>query len=217
MLDLDGSLSAVEELKRIGPDILLVDSVNATTDFDVLSRTRALLPEIRVLLLADEPDEDYQVQAIRLGARGFVSRSCAPEVFERALKHVAKGEIWIDHGLASRIIGNLLQSDSNHNSGEPELSRRELEVLSLLSDGYRNKEIASVLSLSDNTVRAHVSSLYRKIHATSRVEAALYYFAKVRKNGSPGPPVHLSSREREADDSSATLLVPQEEPQARAS
>lgn len=217
VLDLDGSLAAVEELKRIGPDILLVDSVDATTDFDVLSRTRALLPEMRVLILADEPDEDYEVQAIRLGARGFVSRSCSPEVFERALKHVAKGEMWIDHGLASRIIGKLLQSEGNHNSGEPELSRRELEVLSLLSDGYRNKEIASILSVSDNTIRAHVSSLYRKIHVSGRVEAALYYFAKVRKNGSKGPPVLLSSPERDADDSSATLLAPQEEPAARAS
>src|SRR5579872_5397599 len=137
VLDLDGSLSATEELKKVSPEILLVDSVDPTTDFDVLGRTRALLPQTRVLLLADEPDEDYQVQAIRLGARGFVSRSCSPEVFERALKHVAKGEIWINHGLASRIIGKLLQSEAGRNSAGPELSRRELEVLSLLSDGYR--------------------------------------------------------------------------------
>ena len=209
VLDLDGSLEALERLKKASPEILLVDAVDPSTDFKVLCQMRALLTRTRLLVLTDDGDEDYQLQAIRSGAHGFVSRNCPPQVFERALRQVARGEIWIGHGLATRIVGKLLQSESA-DPKEPGLSRREQEVLALLAEGYRNKEIAGILSISDNTIRAHVSSLYAKIHVAGRVEAALYYFDRNRKNGHARPqllhPVHSVEPLRGVESSSVAAI-----------
>jgi DNA-binding CsgD family transcriptional regulator len=90
------------------------------------------------------------------------------------------------------------------------LSRREQEILALLAEGYRNKEIGSILSVSENTIRAHVASLYRKIQVTGRVEAALYYFGKGSKNGRPRPPMPsmLTSLTAPAGDSATSAHPP---------
>jgi DNA-binding NarL/FixJ family response regulator len=217
VLELDGSVEALERLKKASPDILLVDAVEPSTDFKVLCQVRALLTRTRILVLTDEGDEDYQLQAIRSGAHGFVSRNCPPEVFERALRQVARGEVWVGRGLATRIIGKFLQSEAADPKA-PELSRREQEVLALLAEGYRNKEIASILSVSDNTIRAHVSSLYGKIQVAGRVEAALYYFDRNRKNGHVRPePLPALERAREQRLSMAAMEIAQEPLQAEAS
>src|SRR5215472_16276759 len=207
VVDLRDPLEAPEALKTRALDVRLVDTTDPSTDFETLSHLRAVIPQTRVLVLADDADDDYQLQAIRQGARGFVSKDCPAEVFERAVKGVARGEMWIGHGLAGRVIGKLLQREANEADDQPALSRREQEILALLAEGYRNKEIASILSVSENTIRAHVASLYRKIQVTGRVEAALYYFGKGRKNGrpkSPGfPPIASGNR-----DSPASLSRP---------
>jgi DNA-binding NarL/FixJ family response regulator len=218
VLDLHDPLEAPERLKNAALDVMLVDALDPSTDFEVFSHLRAVLPQARVLVLADDPDEDYQLQAIRQGARGFVSKDCAPEVFERALKGVARGEMWIGHGLATRIIGKLLQHEANGNGDQPVLSRREQEILALLADGYRNKEIAGLLSVSENTIRAHVASLYRKIQVGGRVEAALYYFGKGRKNGRAKLPAFAPTEEEQEDSpaSAARLTEPMLRHAARA-
>ena len=189
VLDLASPMEAPETLRHMLLDVLLVDAIDPSTDLEFLSYLHAVLPQTRVLVLADDADEDYQVQAIRQGARGFVSKNCPSEIFERALKGVARGEMWIGHSVATRIIGKLLQHEASRDHEQPALSRREQEILALVAEGYRNKEIAGILSVSENTIRAHVASLYRKIQVTGRVEAALYYYGKGRKNGYLRPPL----------------------------
>ena len=203
VVDLRNPFEVSETLKMTTLDVMLVDTIDPSTDFQTLSHLRAVIPQTRVLVLSDEVDEEYRLEAIRQGARGFVSKDCLPEVFERALKGVGRGEMWIGHGLATRIIGKLLHHEAGGDADQPALSRREQEILALLAEGYRNKEIASILSVSENTIRAHVASLYRKIQVTGRVEAALYYFGKGRKNGRPKP--HgLPSVELENEDFTAS-------------
>ena len=183
VLDLSSPLDEPQSLRDAALDVLVVDMADTSTDFEALCYLHTLLPQTRVLVLTDDADEELQFQAIRNGARGFVSRNCAPEVLERALKGVARGEMWIGHGVATRIIGKLLQNEADADSGQPALSRREQEILALVAEGYRNKEIAAILAVSENTIRAHVASLYRKIQVSGRVEAALYYFGRRRRNG----------------------------------
>jgi DNA-binding NarL/FixJ family response regulator len=182
VLDTASPVRDLDQLKKAAPDILLVDAADPGVDFEVLGLVRTLLPQTKMLLLADCIHEDYQLQAMQQGACGFVSKDCTPETLERALKLVAKGEIWVSHGLATSIIRKYLQGGSLNADGRPELSRREQETLALLAEGYRNKEIADFLSVSENTVRAHVTSLYKKIQVGSRVQAALYYFGKSTHN-----------------------------------
>lgn len=206
VLDLERPLETPEMLRKARLDVLLMDALEPSTDLELLSYLRSVLSGTRVLVLTDDADEDYQLQAIRLGARGFVSKDCPPDVFERAVKGVARGEMWIGHGAATRIIGKLLQRQNNRDGEQPLLSRREQEILALLAEGYRNKEIGGILSVSENTIRAHVASLYRKIQVTGRVEAALYYFGKSGRNGrpkhpAPSPLIPLASSPGESSDS----------------
>lgn len=183
VLDISSPFDSPELLKRAALDIILIDAFESGADLEVLSHLRSLLPAAPVLVLIEEEDDDYHCEAICRGARGFLSKDCAPEVLEKALKAMSKGEMWIGHVTASHVIGRLLQRQPNELADQPVLSPREQEILALLAEGCRNKEIASILSLSENTIRAHVASLYRKIQVSGRVEAALYYFGKGKRNG----------------------------------
>jgi len=141
-----------------------------------------------LLLLSHEEDEDFRFRAIRAGARGFVSKASDPALLERTLKRVARGEIWVSHQTASLIIGKLVRCQDSASRNHAELSRREKQIVALLADGYRNKEIAGLLAVSENTVRAHLVTLYKKIRVSSRLAAALYYFEHARQNGERPPP-----------------------------
>lgn len=188
VLDISNPFDSADLLKKAALDLVILDALEPATDLDVLSHLRSLLPAVAVLVLVEDEDDDYHCEAMWRGARGFLSKDCAPEVLEKALKAMSKGEMWIGHGTATRVIGKLLQGQPNHLGGQPVLSPREQEILALVAEGYRNKEIASMLSLSENTIRAHIASLYRKIQVSGRVEAALYYFGKGKKNGKPSLP-----------------------------
>jgi DNA-binding NarL/FixJ family response regulator len=186
VLEISSPLDSPELLRKAALDIVLVDAFEPTADLEVLSHLRSVLPGTALLVLIEEhEDQDYQCQAISRGARGFISRDCAPEVLEKALRAMAKGEMWITHRIATRVIGKLLQREPDGSPQQAALSPREHDILALLAEGYRNKEIASMLSVSDNTIRAHIASLYRKLQVSGRVEAALYYYGKGKKNGRP--------------------------------
>jgi two-component system nitrate/nitrite response regulator NarL len=205
VLDLDRPSDDPRLICQVRPEIVLVDSASPATDFETLSQLRALLPESKILLLLDRADAEYQLRAIQQGARGFVSNGCDPGLLERALRRVAKGEIWVGHDVATRIIGKFMRWHEAERDGSLQLSRRELEILALLADGRSNKEIATSLSLSANTVRAHLANLYRKIQVTSRLEAALYYFERLRHNGSLRTPFSRQHPEESASSPGADL------------
>ncbi len=185
VVDVTSPSDLAELVKDANLDVLLLDASDPAEGLEALSELASILPGTPVLVLTDESGEDYRYQAICRGARGFVSNDCAPEVIDQALKAMAKGQMWIGHQLASDVIGKLLEREAGEGDDEAVLSPREQETLALLAEGYRNKEIAELLSVSDNTVRAHVASLYRKIQVGGRVEAALYYFGKGKRNGRP--------------------------------
>ena len=204
VLDISSPLDSHELLRKAELDVIIVDAFQPVADMEILSHLRSLVPSVSVLILIEKEDADYQCQAIRRGARGFISRDCAPEVLEKALKSISRGEMWIGHRLATRVIGTLLQQEHD-NICQPVLSPREQDILALLAEGYRNKEIASLLSVSENTIRAHVASLYRKLQVSGRVEAALYYYGKGKKAGRQPPGSDSSAVNRNiADCVSAT-------------
>lgn len=185
VLDISSPFDCSELLRKAALDVVLLDGSELVADLEVISHLRSLIPAAAVLVLVEEENDEYHCEAIWRGARGFISKDCAPEVLEKALKATSKGEMWIGHVTATRVIGRLLQRQPNEPAGQPLLSPREHEILALVAEGYRNKEIASILGVSENTIRAHIASLYRKLQVSGRVEAALYYFGKGKKNGRP--------------------------------
>ncbi len=187
VLDLDSPFDNLELLRKSHLDILLIDTASLVDGHKLIPKLCSILPQTKILLLSGDTHEDYQVHAIRDGARGFISETCDPRILDRALQLVAKGEIWVTHHLATRIIGQFMRLQEPGDGNNAKLSRREREILALLAQGHRNKEIASLLSISHNTIRAHLATLYRKIHVDSRLGAALYYFEEARRDANELP------------------------------
>jgi DNA-binding CsgD family transcriptional regulator len=99
---------------------------------------------------------------------------------------VNKGEIWVSHQAAARIISKLLKLGGHEEANPDELTPREWEILKLVADGFRNKEIAGRLHLSENTVKTHLYTTYRKLQVCTRLGAALRYFQRSKHRGDSG-------------------------------
>lgn len=180
VLEVDSALRNFEPIQQARPDVLLVEVVDPAADLELMARVRKLFPETRVLLLSPTTDEDFELRAIRAGAWGCVSKESEPEILEKALRAVGQGEIWASHRLATLIIMKSLPGKEE----EEELTQREWEILALVSSGYQNKEIASRLSISSNTIKAHLSAIYKKLQVRTRLGAALHYFQQARQRPS---------------------------------
>jgi DNA-binding NarL/FixJ family response regulator len=173
--DASGS-KAFAAVKKAHPEILIVDSIDAATDVDTLAQLKASFPDTKSLLLIDKLDEQTSVRALRAGANGCVLTSYTPGALQRALQAVAQGEIWLGGQVANGIIAKYVLAHDAPERIPGGLTRRELEVLSLLSKGFRNKEIAASLFISEETIRTHLKSIYKKLNLNTRHGAALHYF-----------------------------------------
>ncbi|MEJ2266342.1 MAG: response regulator transcription factor [Anaerolineales bacterium] len=156
------------------PDIVLMDitmpSING------IEATRHVLeqnPETGVLIVT-MLDDDSLVPAMRAGARGYLLKGADGEETLRAIRAVAHGEAIFSPSIAERLAELVKSSDPEGvESPFPELTPRELEVLTLISQGMTNAEIAGRLSLSLKTVRNHVSNILNKLQVSDRLQAAL--------------------------------------------
>jgi DNA-binding NarL/FixJ family response regulator len=183
VLELPNIPEDVEVLRKAQPEVLLVHASGGDTDFEVVSRLRNLAPEIKILLFLDTADEEFEFQAVRAGACGCVSNASDLDTLLKAISVVGRGEIWVSRQVATRLIHKLAQAESAESANSNGLTRREWTVLGLLATGSRNKEIASRLAVSENTVKTHLYTIYRKINVDCRLAATLYYFQHVKTDG----------------------------------
>jgi DNA-binding NarL/FixJ family response regulator len=173
----------VEVLRKAQPEVLLFQASGDAADFEIVSRLRNLTPEIKTLLLIDSADEEVEFQAIRAGGCGCISNASDLNTLLKAIAVVGRGEIWVSRRVATQLIRKLAQSETSDGPTSNGLTPREWKVLGLLASGLRNKEIASRLSVSENTVKTHLYTIYRKINVDCRLAATLYYFQNVRSDG----------------------------------
>lgn len=161
------------------PDVLALD-VNMP-GFDVVETTRQLKashPALAILVLTAYDDDEYVFGLLRAGATGYVLKDEALDNLVDAIRAVAGGELW----LTRRIAGRLAQEVTTPSSGRrgdsavphASLTHRELEVLKLMAVGASNEEIARKLVITKRTAQNHISTIYDKLHLTSRPEAILY-------------------------------------------
>jgi DNA-binding NarL/FixJ family response regulator len=165
-------------LRKPQPEVTLFQSKDGVSDLCLL---RALLPETKILQVIDEADDNVEWLALRAGAWGCVPRGIDGETLFKAFEVVGRGEFWVSHRVATRAIGNLMQSQMPESKNG--LTRREWEILASVANGARNKDIANCLSISENTVKTHLLTIYRKIGVDCRLAATLYYFEHAKSNG----------------------------------
>src|SRR5581483_10013898 len=136
-------------------------------------RIRAELPQTQVLVFTGFGSHEQVLSAIRAGALGYLLKDSKPSELLEAIRRVARGEPSLEASVASQILAEISQ-EGEPGSLDDSLSSRELQVLRLLARGLSNREIAERLSISEMTVRSHVSNILSKLHLNSRVQAALY-------------------------------------------
>ena len=116
---------------------------------------------------------------------GCVSNTSDLETLLKAIGAVGRGELWVSRQRASRLIARLAQAQPPDGLTSNGLTPQEWKVLGLLASGSRNKDIANRLSVSENTVKTHLYTIYRKVNVDCRLAATLYYFQRVKSDGNP--------------------------------
>ena len=138
-----------------------------------------LSPLSKTIAMAAVETEDDVVQAMRLGARGFVVKQCPTELFLKCIRRVHAGEVWLNGRLTEAVLAALGGPHAESQAdGKGDLSARELEVIQLVIQGYKNRDIAQKLFISEKTVKNHLSAIFNKLGVSDRLELTLYVFEK---------------------------------------
>lgn len=159
----DSLTSIISKLETLKPDVLLVNLTPEVT-FGVLTELRHGLPECSIVLWVRTISKELAYQAMEIGVRGILRKTSPPEVMVKCLQKVAEGDLWFEKTLTSSFLGSKVVS----------LTKRERQLVTLLAQGLKNKEIASMLFISEGTVKVYLSRLFHKVGVKDRFELALY-------------------------------------------
>jgi two-component system NarL family response regulator len=163
------ALRLAEELQ---PDVLLLDLwMPELSGIEVCAEVRARLPAIHVLILTVSEQEPDLLAALRVGAAGYLFKDMPPAELVEAVLGAGAGEPRIPASMAGRVLSEV---DAGSMGAIADLSPREREVLELMAEGLRNREIAERLFLSEATVKTHVRHLLDKLRLRNRAEAAAF-------------------------------------------
>lgn len=173
---------ALELCRQLRPDLILMDI--RMPEMDGLAATRAVKEEFAttsVLIMTSHENPDYLLEAVRVGAAGYVLKESTKRELLSVVRNVLQGESVLDHNLAMQLIKRMAgeadrQAEKPISSPEVlagTLTPRELEVLRLLTIGKRNREIAHEMMISLSTVKRHVEHIIAKLGASDRTQAAV--------------------------------------------
>ncbi len=169
-----GAERAMDVIADLDPDIVLCDvRMQGSSGLDLCQRLRERDPNRRVVMLSVYDDEQYLFQALRVGAAGYLLKSISSEELVRQLEFVHTGATAIDPVMAARAVDTAarLQRDEFWPGARQGLTQRESEILALVVNGLSNRAIAAKLVIGDETVKTHLSSLYRKLGVSDRTGA----------------------------------------------
>lgn len=170
------SIDVVQALK---PNVVLLDS--GTPEMDDIGLIRAIrqqCPEAKLLILTAGRDEAAIVTALRAGVQGYVSKNASVADLRKAIRGIHQGDVSVERKLIARFLRRQAFDDvGGENADGPAkgvLTAREQEVLRLLASGGTNKDIAHSLFISEKTVKTHLSSIFRKLNVSRRLQAVTY-------------------------------------------
>lgn len=174
--------SALTVAEREQPDVVLLDlDLGGDSGLEVLDDLLRSVEEVRVLILTGFCSEETQAEVVRRGAMGLVMKQQAAEVLLKAIDRVYDGELWFDRSLMKRVIAQTTSSAGKAKSASEEdklrtITPREREIITLVGEGLKNKDIAERLFISQRTVRNHLTSIFSKLDVSDRLELLLYAY-----------------------------------------
>ena len=169
----DGLDSTLEALQNNSDfDLVLLDlNMPGCNSFYGLIRVSQDFPQVPVAVVSASDSVEVVSKVMSLGAKGFISKTTATHTIADALKHIMDGNNWLPEGMQSCIENNVAIIDIAKLVGE--LTPKQFEVLKLLQNGLLNKQIAFDLNITEATVKAHISAIFRKLNVNTRTQAVL--------------------------------------------
>ena len=184
LLELDGDIEVIAEavdgedclakLEHYRPDVLLLDiNMPKKNGLEVLKTLKASRSKIKVLVLTVHNETEYLMKAVDIGINGYVLKDSESSELKKAIFAIANGETYIQPSLIPALNSKMIEKNEDELKID-NLTKRELEVLKLLAVGMYNKEVAEQLSISERTVKNHVSNIFKKLEVTDRTQAAVF-------------------------------------------
>lgn len=170
----------VDMVQRLKPDVLLLDlKMPVLSGIGALQKLQEKLENTRVIALTASEQEQEVIQAVRLGTSGVVRKESTTELLVKSIRKVADGEVWLDTQLTAAVMREFADpTPAPPDRPKSLLSTREREIVSFVCQGYRNKEIAEKMFISEQTVKNHLHNIFDKLGVSDRLELALYAIHK---------------------------------------
>ncbi|RDL43957.1 DNA-binding response regulator [Marinomonas piezotolerans] len=169
--DLESTLGKLKSNPDV--DLLLLDlNMPGAGDLYGLIRIRSDFPDVPIAVISGNSEAKVVANVIEAGALGFIPKTCEPSVYAQAISVILEGDVWLPDGMLE-----LLESIPAPNLDMPrrvaELTPQQYKVLCYLHEGLLNKQIAFELNISEATVKAHITAIFRKLHINNRTQAVL--------------------------------------------
>ncbi|HYE24351.1 MAG TPA: response regulator transcription factor [Clostridia bacterium] len=188
LLESEGGMSVVGEagdgaeaiamVQQSRPDILILDlAMPRVPGLEALRELIAMQAPTRVIILTAAIEKRQVLEALQIGARGVVLKDAATQILMKAIRTVMNGQFWVDREPVSDVVQYLRRESASQPASRAKaygLTRRETEILGAIVAGLSNKEIAHKFSLSEDTVKHHLTNIFDKVGVSSRLELALF-------------------------------------------
>ena len=202
------------ELGKYNPHVALISAElqdGAGAGFNVLEHSRVICPTTAAVMLLDSSRPETVVESFRKGARGVFCTVCSFKALPKCIQCVYEGQIWasntdLEHVLKAltHVVSRPLRADN----GTALLTRREEEVVSFVTDGMRNRDIAEALRITEHSVRNYLSRIFEKVGVSNRVELILYVLARQHPSTAHFARQLTKAAEQQGLDASRILAAP---------
>lgn len=167
-------IDCINKLMELNPDVLLLDiNMPNMNGIEVLQELKVRKSKVKVIMLTIHNEGEYILKAVDIGCAGYVLKDSDSNMLKKAINTVYFGESFIQPDLIPVLNARLIKKEQEDEQLE-KLTKREIEVLILLSEGLFNKEIAYKLDISERTVKNHISNIFKKINVSDRTQAAVF-------------------------------------------
>ncbi|HSE84530.1 MAG TPA: response regulator transcription factor [Thermodesulfobacteriota bacterium] len=168
-------LELLENIGKLKPSILIVNDDRDMNSLETIRLATYKNADLKILLLIKDYNEDKELEALKMGVRGFLPESAVKSDFVRCIKAINKGEMWIRRKVMEKLIQQLWvvnppQRKSDLSLSNPSLTERELEIMILVSNGYSNKEIGGDLNIGEKAVKNSLSKIFKKLGVKRRTD-----------------------------------------------
>jgi DNA-binding NarL/FixJ family response regulator len=163
-------------VERYPTDIVLLEGSMLAGTTNVIPELLRAAPEMKLIVQAVQADENHTVELYRRGVRGIISRSISPDLLVRCVRRIAAGETWIDNQSVNWVIEAYRSQAAALVSPrtQPRLSPKEMAIITCITQGKRNKEIAFQLGTTEQVIKNYLRKIYDKLGVSDRLELALY-------------------------------------------